>query len=164
MPQGGHLVKFRHLIPALAALTLAMLLVGCSKKSTPTSVLPVDETPPAAPTHVVALADPGSAGAIIQWTPSTSPSLHGYEIYVYSPDPTREDSWMLLVEVGPDVTQYQLAAVTQQVTRYYRVRAAAPNGKHSTWSPIIMVTLMPPGSGTSPDNNDNPELPKPRTP
>jgi len=157
-------VKFRHLIPALAALTLAMLLVGCSKKSTPTSVLPIDETPPAAPTQVVPLADGDGTGVMIQWSPSTSPALHGYQIDTFRPEPLRETSWVLLAELDPDVTQYHLPAVTQPTTEYYRVRAVSTTGKYSAWSPVIMVTLLPPGSGTTPGNDDGTQLPKPRTP
>lgn len=154
--------SFRHIVPALAALTLAALLVGCSKKSTPTGVTPLDETPPAPPTHVMGMPDLANGCVLLQWAPSTSPNVRGYEVFFYSPSPDRENAWVVITETDADVTQYPLPNVTETTVEYYRVRAVTPSGKHSEWSAVTMITLEPMGGST--DNGEGFQLPKPRNP
>jgi hypothetical protein len=154
--------SFRHIVPTLAALTLAALLVGCGKKSTPTGVSPLDETPPAAPSHVMGMPDLENGCVILQWTPSTSPNVRGYEVLSYLPSPDRENAWVVITETEADVTQYPLAGVTQTTIEYYRVRAVTPSGKHSEWSAVTMIILEPMGGSTEDDGEVM--LPKPRNP
>jgi hypothetical protein len=162
--QGGRLVKsFRHIVPVLAALTLAALLVGCSKKSTPTGVTPLDETPPAAPTQVMGMSDVQTRTALLQWTPSTSPNVKGYEVSTYSPSPDQENAWVVVAETDADVTQYRVTNVTETTIQYFRVRAVTPSGKHSQWSAVALICLGPTPGGPS-DDGDDPQLPRPRTP
>ena len=149
--------SLRHIVPTLAALVLALVLSGCGKDSTPTSANPVDETPPAAPTQVGLSMDPGTGRPYLDWAPSTSPSVIGYEVYNYAPHPDRDNAYTLAGETDGSTTIYPLPSVSEPTSLYYRVKAVAANGTRSGWSTIALIHLRP--WGGSPDGNPEPHTP-----
>jgi hypothetical protein len=154
--------SFRFLVPTLAALTLAAMLTGCGKSSTPTGVTPIDETAPAAPAQVVGTPDLDNGGAVLQWTPSTSPNVSGYEVLQYSPDPGRDNAYLVVGQTDAQTTTYALPGITGRTAIYYRVRSITPSGKRSQWSAVVLVTVDTMGSPS--ESGDGTQLPQPKTP
>ncbi len=154
--------SLRLAISTLAVLMLAALLSGCSKNSTPTGVTPLDETSPAAPSQVLGAPDGDLSGALLQWAPSTSPNVSGYEVLQYSPDPDRDNAYVVIGETDAQTTTFALPDIGRTTVGYYRVRAVTPSGKRSEWSQVALVTLQTMGGPVEP--GDPTSLPKPRNP
>jgi hypothetical protein len=151
--------SLRHVVPLLVLLTLAVMLVGCGKSAAPTAVTPLDETPPAAPTHILSSVDLTNASTNLLWTASTSANVAGYEVYLYSPDPTRENSYVLLAQTGAGVTTYPIS-VSEPTTLTCRLRAVTGTGTKSAWSEIATIQVAPQATGSETDT-DNPGYTKP---
>jgi len=144
--------SLRHVVPLLVALTLAAVLSGCSKDSTPTGLAPLDQAPPATPTQIVAEKDASDSSAELQWAPSPSANAAGYEIYQYLPCPQSENSYALVGKVDAATTQYALPWTPTPTTLYYRLRTVSATGVKSAWSAPVQVTVGPTLAGS-----DDPE-------
>jgi len=138
----------RHIVPMLIALTLTFVLSGCSTHTAPTAldtnpvaIAPptLDQAPPALPSQIVSERDGVTGGVALEWTPSSSANVATYEIYLYSPDPTRESAYVLIGEAAAGTTRYNLP-LTAIGTSFYRLRTATTAGMQSEWSPALMVT------------------------
>ncbi len=142
-------MKYRHVVPMLAAIALALILSGCGKDS-PTGVTPPDETAPAAPAQVSMSFNPATGENTLDWTPSSSASVTGYQVFLYEPSPERENAYSLKATTDANTTSYVLPVVSTTVQQIYRVRTVAGNGTRSGWSTLANVTLTPPrvGEGT----------------
>ena len=151
----------RFSIALVLALTAAAL-VGCGKDNTPTGVSPtVDNTAPDAPTALTAAAVSGSGLWYLNWNASSSPSVATYEIWVYSPDPSRTTSYVLSATVPSSSTSWALPIVGYTQTAWYRVRSVNTGGVTSSWTSPLSVTLLPPptagnGSDTGPGASKHP--------
>lgn len=153
--------SLRHIVPTLAALTLAVVLSGCGKDSSPTGVNPgLDGTPPAAVTQIGVSQDPADGAPTLDWSPSSSPNVSFYEVHIYSPNPDRDLAYMKVAETDANTTWYRLPVVSAPTVAYYRVRAKTGNGSMSSWSPIAVVELTPPPVGTSGTSNGGNGLPR----
>ena len=162
----------KHVVPMIVALTLAAMLSGCSKNTTPTApadiadttvptvpavpavptVPTLDESPPALPAQIVAERDAVTGPATIEWTASSSANAASYQIYQYSPDPNRESAYVLIGETPATTTSYPLSESSLETT-YYRLRTTSTTGVQSGWSAIVQVTVAP-GGGGDPDPGD----------
>ena len=140
--------SFKQVIPMLVTLAVALMLSGCSKNSAPTAPNSLDQAPPAAPTQIISELDPETSGSLLEWTPSPSANVAGYEVYQYSPSPERESSYVLTAETDANTTQCGLPASTVAMTLYYRLRAVSSTGVKSEWSALAAVTVGPPQGGT----------------
>jgi hypothetical protein len=147
----------RMMLSTLVALTLAALLSGCGQNSTPTGVTPLDETAPAAPSQIVKVDDSATPSGWLSWEPSVSANVATYEVYQYSPDPSREEAYVLVGQTDAAVTRYELPVTAQVQTVYYRLRAVSTAGIHSPWSATADVSVLSYGS-TDPDDPSS-ELP-----
>lgn len=77
-------------------LSAALLISGCGsdEASAPLSEDPtLDEQPPLAPSGL-ALGVEGATKFSFTWAPNTEPDLAGYRVYIYDPDPDREDAYV----------------------------------------------------------------------
>jgi hypothetical protein len=137
----------RYVVPMLVALTLTAMLSGCSKKSTPMGVDSLDQAPPAAPTQISAEWNAETANGVLQWTPSASANVSGYQIYQYSPSPERESAYVLVAETDANTTNYNLPYSLQAATLYYHLCAVTSTGGKSAWSALTAVTVGPPQGG-----------------
>lgn len=144
----------RTVVSMLVALTLVALVSGCSKKSTPLGLEALDEAPPAAPTQLVQVPEDGSGSSFLQWAPSSSANVAGYEVYRYDASLQPADPYVLAAETGASTTRYQLPAYPQMTDLYYRLRAVSATGVKSEWSAMAMVTVGPGPSG--PGDNTGP--------
>jgi hypothetical protein len=129
------------LFPTLVALTLAALLSGCGQNSTLTGVTPLDETAPAAPSQIAKLDDTATPCGWLSWQASASANVATYEVYQYSPDPTREDAYVLVGLTDVGTTQYALPSVSGPQTLYYRLRAVSTAGVRSPWSATANINV-----------------------
>ena len=139
------------------SLAAVALLAGCGKSSKPVSAVPdagtptLDTTPPPVPEGLSVTSDPVSGSERIVWSPSAAPDVAKYQVYVYSPDPSREDSYVLRMEIEGKSTQYDLNAVSSPTTQFFRVRAVDGSGNLSGLSPALSVGLEPPSLTRDPD-------------
>lgn len=134
--------SLRHIVPTLVALALALVLSGCGNDS-PTGVTPTDETPPAAPSQVSMSIDPITGASALDWAPSTSASVTGYQVFRYQPSPDRDNAYVLDGTTDASTTSYALPAVSEVTQQIYRIRTVASNGTRSGWSTLVQVTLVP---------------------
>ena len=143
----------KHVVPMLVALTLAAMLGGCSKNTTPTGLDPaLDQAPPAIPAQIVAELDASTGTGALDWTPSSSANAASYQIYQYAPNPNRESAYVLVGETEAATTYYTLPP-TSLGTFYYRLRTTSTTGVQSAWSATVQVTVAP-GGGGDPDPGD----------
>jgi hypothetical protein len=127
----------------LVALTLAAVLSGCGKDSTPTGLAPLDQAPPAAPSQITSEVNAASADAVLVWTASPSANVAGYQVYQYSPSPDRESAYVLVAETDAATTRYGLPWTEERTTLCYRLRAVSATGVKSEWSAVVQVTVGP---------------------
>lgn len=153
----------RILFPTLVALSLAALLSGCGQNSTPTGVTTLDQTAPAAPSQLLKESDPTNPSGLLVWEPSTSANVSSYEVYRYSPDPSREDAYVLVGESDATVTQYPLPYSYESQTAYYRLKAVSTAGVKSAWSPTGAIHLGPNTGSDDPQPKDADPVTKPVT-
>jgi hypothetical protein len=142
----------------VVALTLAVMSSSCGKDSAPTAPKSLDQAPPAAPTHLAQATSETGDASLLNWTPSTSPNVAGYEVYRYLPDPTREIAYVLVQTTDANTLSYALPAVTRNPIDYYRIKSITSTGTRSDWSPMAQVisTLNP--NGGDPDDGDGPQV------
>lgn len=134
----------KHVVPMLVALTLAVMLGGCSKNSTPTGLgSGLDQAPPAVPTQILAETDATTGSATLDWTPSASANAAAYEIYQYMPCPQSENAYALVGQTDAATTSYDLPWTSTQTTLYYRLRTVSSTGVKSALSPLVLATVGP---------------------
>ena len=145
----------RHVVPMLVALTLAVLLSGCSKNTTPTGLAQgsgLDMAPPAVPAQITEDVDASAGSATIEWTPSSSANAASYEIYQYLPSPQNDSAYGLVGVAGAATTSFNLPWPSTQTTLYYRLRTVSATGVKSQWSAALPVTVGPAvGGGPDPE-------------
>jgi hypothetical protein len=138
----------KHVVPMLVALTLAVMLGGCSKNTTPTGLSPaLDQAPPAVPSRIVAEVDASNGSATLDWTPSSSANAASYEIYQYLPSPQNEESYALIGQTDEVTTTFDLPWTSSQTTLYYRLRTVSSTGVKSQLSELVLATVGPPVGG-----------------
>ena len=143
----------RHVVPLLVVLTLATMLGGCSKNTTPTGLAPLDQAPPATPSQVSADMDVTTGIVQITWTPSSSANAAGYQVYQYLPTPNHESAYVLVGETDAATTHCGVPwppTLTESV--YYRLCTVSATGVKSAWTTPVQITLGPPvGGGNDPE-------------
>jgi hypothetical protein len=138
----------RLLLSTLVALSLAALLSGCGQNTTPTGVTTLDQTAPAAPTGLSKVIETANPSGVLAWQPSTSANVAGYEVYLYSPDPTREEAYALAGQTDAGTTQFPLPFSYDNQTLYYRLKAVSNAGVKSAWSATAAVVIGPTDTGS----------------
>lgn len=135
----------KHVVPMLVALTLAAMLSGCSKNTTPTGLdQTLDQAPLESPSTIVTERLGDATGPVtLEWAASSSAAVASYQIYQYSPSPDQESAYLLIGEVTAATTQYTLPVATTQETSYYRLRATSTLGVQSDWSQTVPVSAAP---------------------
>ncbi|MBI5709801.1 MAG: hypothetical protein HZC42_05755 [Candidatus Eisenbacteria bacterium] len=137
--------SLRLTLPSLSAIAVAVLLSGCGNDATPTGVAPVDSAPPAAPTALGVDTDQGTGAQSLVWEASTSPSVTGYQVFVYSPSPARDNAYVLMGATSASTTSFPLPGVAITELQFYRVRALA-GSVNGTLSNALEATLQPPSN------------------
>ncbi len=127
-------------ICALGA-TLAFL-AGCSSNSNgPTAAdIPTDNSAPSAPVVLGSHPNTVDGTDVLSWQPSASANVTGYEVYMYSPDPARDNSYELLGVTRGPISQYELPASDAGTVQYFRVKAVSASGVRSAASATSSIT------------------------
>lgn len=119
-------------------------LAGCGKSTDSTSpVTPLDGTPPPAPDGI-SLITSTDANALT-WSPSSAPDVAMYQVYQYSPDPSRDSAYLLIGSTS--ASSLTLPRMNDAQDSYYKVRAVDQAGNSSAYSAATLMHVPAIGSG-----------------
>lgn len=126
----------------MAAAVLALTSYGCGAGNNPAAPSSsLDSAPPQAPVGLVQSLDH------VQWTANSESDLSGYQIYLYSPDPTRDNAYVLAATVPAAQTSWKLPAAGEATTSWVKLCAVDQSGNRSAESAALQVTLQPAAGG-----------------
>lgn len=126
----------RNLAAALSLGVLAISLVSCGSNSTSSITSPVDLSPPQAPSNLRDNHDAAINRDWLQWSPSASAAVAGYEIYS---SPTSSSTGTLVATVDASSGDYLLPLTSVDGTEFYRVRAVGSNNVPSAFTSTLSV-------------------------
>ena len=155
-------MKFPRLILiSIAALATVAALGGCGNETSPTGVAPsLDTTPPPVPTGLSVWTDAVTGRDFVQWDASAAPDIAGYQVYEYSPSPTRDNAYVLAGDLAASQTSYTMPIVGEDTQMFVRVRAVDGSGNRSALSNSFSVTVHAvdgsTGGGTGDHGVDHP--------
>lgn len=148
-------MSLRRALAAFALGTSLVMLAGCGNDAkAPTAAnTPTDPAPPSAPIVTGSAFDLGLGTDVLAWSASASVNVDAYEVYMYSPDPARDNSYVLIGETEGDVTQMALPYANESGSQYFRVKARSTAGTRSSASAAIEVirTVVGHGGGSGRD-------------
>lgn len=148
-------MSLRRALAAFALGTSLVMLAGCGNDaSAPTAVnTPGDTAPPSAPIVTGSSYDLAQGTDVLAWTASASVNVAAYEVYMYSPDPARDNSYVLLGETNGNTTTFALPFANAPTSQYFRVKARSTAGTRSAASAAIEVirTAVEHGGGSGRD-------------
>lgn len=129
---------------ALTIAIAALAVVGCSSDETsaPLRTNPLDEVPPLAPANV-AVAKEYTTKFLLDWDSNSEPDLAGYRVYLYSPDPERAESYLMVNSQGLLSRSEMILAGESGKTYIFRVTAVDQFGNEGAWSPLFAYTFSP---------------------
>jgi len=138
--------SLRLMLSGISTLALIAALSGCGKDAAPTAAVPgLDTTPPVTPAALGVTADPSSGSLQVHWTASPDADVATYRVYLYSPDPSRDNAYVQVGETSASATSWSIPAASDVVTQYYRVRAVDGAGNVSAYSAGLAVDNGPDG-------------------
>jgi len=152
----------------LSTLAVVALISGCGKSSAPTRVTSTEETPtldtaaPPAPQSLGVTTDPTTGLSRMNWEPSSAADVAGYDVFVYNPDPARDNAYVLLNTISDGSTSFDLDPTASNTVKFFRVRAVDRSGNHSPLSSMLEAHLRPAspaGTGSGDGDPENPGLP-----
>ncbi len=123
----------------LSAVVLA-LLAGCGQATDSVSPPSFDTTPPPAPANLTVEADEVNT---LHWDASAAPDVQTYQVYVYSPDPSRDNAYVLDGEVDANASFYVFDSSDEARTETVRVRAVDNSGNKSSFSSPTSLLIVP---------------------
>jgi penicillin-binding protein len=128
---------------ALVLLSAALLFSGCGGDETSAPLSedpPLDEQPPLAPSGL-ALGIEGTTKFSFTWQPNTEADLAGYRVYLYAPDPGREDAYVCVTGERL-LTRTSMTYVGESGTTYiFKVSAVDISQKESARSEAFTYTF-----------------------
>jgi hypothetical protein len=142
--------SLRFITVPLAGLATMAMLSGCGDTATPTGIdTGLDTTPPPAPTNLVQAYD-GAGRPVLAWDASPAADVVSYAVYVYSPDPSRDNAYVLVDDSNPADSRFELPRVSENTTVIYRVKAVDGAGNRSAYSAATEIPLGAQGDGGGP--------------
>jgi hypothetical protein len=132
---------------ALAVATLA----GCATDN-PLTAAGIDSTAPGAPTNLAASDRSGSL--VLSWDASADADVVGYDVYRYSPDPARENSYVKINGAIVTGNEYVVSDASDAAS-WYRVKAVDASSNASPASGALAAAA--PGVGSVTEGSDLPE-------
>ena len=116
---------------SFAVLALAVaFFAGCATDN-PLTAAGIDSTAPGAPTNLVASARGGEL--LLTWDASSDGDVAGYDVYRYSPDPARENSYVKINSALVTDNEY-LVSDASGSSSWYRVKAVDASSNSSAAS------------------------------
>lgn len=126
---------------SLSAAAFVLLLAGCGAATDPVSPQSsLDTTPPPAPANLVVETDEVNT---LRWDASAAPDVNGYQVYVYSPDPSRDNAYVLAGEIDGETTSFVFGSNEAARTEVVRVRAVDNAGNRSAFSAPVDLLVVP---------------------
>lgn len=123
----------------IVAFAMMATLTGCGDTTSPTALSSdIDTTPPPAPAGMNVSYDAGGPTRL-DWDASAAPDVIGYQVYVYSPSPERDNAYVLANDADGSDTSFQIPAVEGNSQVVYRIRAVDAAGNHSAFSSSVTV-------------------------
>lgn len=136
-------MKSLRFVSLMTAFVLALMVSGCGKSTSPTSSVPtIDNSPPAAPGTLAIHMSSGLNH--LSWQASASANTKTYEVFVYSPDPSRDGAYVQIGQTDASVTSMTLPPSLQTGLQYFKVQATNGGGNNSAFSPTLQVVLAVP--------------------
>ncbi len=123
----------RFLLTALLLCATAMTMTSCGGSNVASPDDAVESAPPAAPGSVSMSTEAATGRDYLNWEPSASADVVGYQIFRFSTDSATTDG-VLVGAVASDQVSAALPLVNSIVTEYYRVRARNSNDLVSSYS------------------------------
>ena len=145
--------KFPRLLVGIA---LATALAGCGAGLDPgIPSATIDSAPPQAPVGLSSGLN-ASYQPVLRWSPNSESDLGSYQVYQYSPDPTRDNAYVLVGTVSANTTEWAFSVPAEPVTHWMKVRAVDQDGNRSAESAAHEIALMPRSGGESPTDDEHP--------
>ena len=152
-------MKYSRILATLATLALAATISGCGNDSSPTAPqTTLDTTPPPAPTALTVAFDSPSGHYLLEWAPSTAADFAKFGVYLYSPDPSRDNAYVLIGQ--PTDPRQELPIASTPTTYTLRVKAVDTSGNASAFSAPYATEVQPVLGGDPVE--DGFKQPKPR--
>jgi hypothetical protein len=129
---------------SVAVLAVSVVAItGCATDNPVSSLSGLDATAPGAPTSIMALDRDGAL--VLTWNASPDADVAGYNVYRYSPDPARENSYVKIN--GALVTGTEYLVTDAGDPSWYRIKAVDTSANASAASGAIQaVALGAPGT------------------
>lgn len=132
----------------IASAALAVTLGGCGTASNPVAPSSVlDSSPPQAPVGMTQAVNASNV-RILTWNQNSESDLGSYQIYQYSPDPTRENAYVLVATLNAASNEWPLPTNMGVVITWVRLRALDQSGNRSAESAPIQVAYLPTSAGS----------------
>lgn len=129
-------MQVRRVLPAVVCGVALFALVGCGTTNPVSSTSGgLDTTPPAAPQNLKAGLDNGG-DLLLTWDASSDADVAGYDVYRYSPDPSRENAYVKINSALVTDTSYLVTDATT-TDAYYRVKAIDRSSNVSSSSTAV---------------------------
>ena len=141
-------MKFLRLISLpLSAFAVMATLTGCGDTANPTGLTSdIDTTPPPAPASVFTSYEASGLVKLV-WDASVAPDVIGYQVYVYSPSPERDNAYVLAEDPDGSDTSFKVPSISGDGQAVYRVRAVDASGNHSAFSAAVTVQFQAASGG-----------------
>lgn len=133
----------RSILLPLAGLATVAMLFGCGNSTNLTDLIPLDTTPPPAPTGL-AFAQDASGQVVLSWTPSAAPDVVSYEVHVYSVLPDGSQGFVPAHDLNIADNSYVLPVFFDTPSGIFRVRAADTSGNLSAFSATAEYSRLVP--------------------
>ncbi|MEO6463762.1 MAG: hypothetical protein ABIP29_11865 [Candidatus Eisenbacteria bacterium] len=133
-----------------AALVALVALAGCGTDNTLSGPASTDSAPPSAPTNIREVER--GALAVLAWDASPDADVVGYDVYMYSPDPAREASYVR-VNASTVVGEEFVVTTGASHNAWYRVKAVDQSGNRSSSSGAAYINGIEAVGGQEPTDD-----------
>ena len=138
----------------MATAAVAITLAGCGSGNTPvTPSAVIDSAPPQSPVGLRQNLNAASV-RVLTWNPNSEPDLGGYQIYQYSPDPSRDNAYVLVATLNAAAQEWPLPTDVGTVYTWVRMRAVDQFGNRSAESAACRVAFQPTSPGSEPPDEE----------
>jgi len=120
---------------SVAVLAVSVVAIsGCATDNPVSSLSGLDATAPGAPTSIMALDRDGAL--VLAWNASADADVAGYNVYRYSPDPARENSYVKVNGTLVTGTEYVVTDASSDAA-WYRIKAVDTSANASAASGAV---------------------------
>jgi len=129
----------RHVALVIVAGAALVALASCGKSTSVTRVAAIDSAPLMAPDGIAATYNAGTVQDFLRWSPSSSPSVAGYQVYESVTNPTTGGIPTRIATTASSVNSLMLPAVSATCTKFYQVCSIDAAGNASSLSAPVAV-------------------------